>query len=268
MKTQIRLYNDLKKIVSFFSKQLKFDKFKNKLGRKLALSLEDTIALALFKQRNSIPTKKAVYEIFEPNCSYKTLVVNLNRWSQLALAILALLLKANRAKQHLVKHVDSTDIPVCLFKNAKAHQTMKGLASFAKSKHKGTYLGLKLHIITDLKRQLLSLRFTSAKVDDRQVVIPLSEGLNGVFMADGGYLSKKLAQDFYKEGKRILLAQPRKNMKKIMTKFENWLYGTRMIIEINFRNLKCFYGLVTSLPRSVNGYLANYIYSLLAYQIA
>jgi len=26
-----------------------------------------------------------------------------------------------------------------------------------------------------------------------------------------------------------------------------------------------FYGLITSLPRSVDGYFANYIYSLLAY---
>jgi len=31
--------------------------------------------------------------------------------------------------------------------------------------------------------------------------------------------------------------------------------------------LKMFYGLTTSLPRSAGGYLANYIYSLLAYQI-
>jgi len=56
-------------------------------------------------------------------------------------------------------------------------------------------------------------------------------------------------------------------MKKLMTEFEEWPYSTRMLIELNFRNLKMFYGLVTSLPRSVDGYLANYIYSLLAYQI-
>jgi len=57
-------------------------------------------------------------------------------------------------------------------------------------------------------------------------------------------------------------------MVKIITKFQEFLYGTRMLIELNFRSLKMFYGLVTSLPRSVAGYLANYIYSLLAYQIA
>lgn len=270
MKTQIKVYNDLKRIVSFFSKQLKFDKFRNKLGRKLALSIEDSISLALFKQANYIATKKSIYKIFELDChcSYKTMVVNLNRWAQLALVILVLLMNFNRTQQHLVKHIDSTDLPVCLFKNAQAHKTMKEVASFARKKGQGTYLGLKLHIITDLKRQLLSIKFSSANVDDRAVTLSLGKGLMGIFIGDAGYISKKLSQDFYEEGQRILLAQPRKNMKKIMTRFENWLYGTRMLIEINFRNLKCFYGLLTSLPRCVNGYLANYIYSLLAYQIA
>ena len=37
------------------------------------------------------------------------------------------------------------------------------------------------------------------------------------------------------------------------------------VIELNFRNLKMFFGLVTSLPRSVGGYLGNYISSILAY---
>jgi len=53
----------------------------------------------------------------------------------------------------------------------------------------------------------------------------------------------------------------------MMTQFEEMLYRTRMLIELNFRDLKLFHGLVTSLPRSVGGYLANYIYSILAYQI-
>ena len=104
-------------------------------------------------------------------------------------------------------------------------------------------------------------------MDDRKVVIRLSGGLNGIFMADAGYVSKKLSSEFYREKKRVLLANPRANMKKIMTEFEDKLCHTRMLIELNFRSLKMFYGLVTSLPGSAGGYLANYIYSLLAYQI-
>jgi len=266
MENKIILYEKIKTVVGFFSKHLKFDKFKNTIGRKLALPITDILASSLFKQKNHIATKKATYEILKPNCSYKTLVVNMNRFAQLAVIILVLLMKINRKNSHLVKHIDSTDIPVCLFKNAHNHKTMKGLAQFGRSS-KGTFYGLKLHLITDLKRRILRVKFTAGNVDDREMVIPLSKDLIGIFMADAGYISQKLAKEFHQEHKRVLLAKPRANMKKLMTEFEGWLYSTRMLIELNFRNLKMFYGLVTSLPRSVDGYLANYIYSLLAYQI-
>jgi len=125
-----------------------------------------------------------------------------------------------------------------------------------------------MHIISDFKRKLLALKFTGGACDDREMVMPLSKEITGILIGDAGYVSEKLRQEFYQENKRILLVKPRKNMKKVMSRFEQFLYDTRMIIELSFRNLKMFYGLVTSLPRSVDGYLANYIYSLLAYQIA
>lgn len=269
MKTQIKPYNDLKRTVNFFSKRLKFDKFLKKVGRKLAVSIEDVLTLSLFKQASGIAAKKSIYKIFQDNlnCSYKTLVVSLIRWAHLAAVILMLIMKANRVRQHLIKHIDSTDIPVCLFKNAHNHKTMKELAAFGRSS-KGVFFGLKLHMVADLKRKILSVKFTAGNVDDRELVFELTEGIIGYLIADAGYLKKSLQQKYYQENKRIMIAKPRKNMKKIMTKFEEMLYGTRMLIELNFRNLKMFCGLITSLPRSVNGYLANYIYSLLAYQIA
>lgn len=267
METRIQIYDDIKRIVSFFSKQLRIDKFKNNKGRKLALSIEEVISVALFKHKNGIPTKKAVHEMLKLKCSYKTLTVNMNRWYFLAVLVLTLIMKINRANQHAVKHIDSTDIPVCLFKNANAHKTMKGLASFRKST-KGTYYGLKLHLISDLKRKLLKIKFTSADVDDREVVIEMGKELWGILIADAGYIKKKLQEEYHQEGQRMMLVQPRKNMKKLATKFELWLYQTRMLIELNFRSLKMFHGLITSLPRSIDGYFANYIYSLLAYQIA
>lgn len=266
MKAFVPMYNLIKQMVKFFSKQLHFDKYKSQTGRKLALPIEEVISLAIFKQKNNIATKKSLYNIFKPKCSYKTLVINLNRWFFLAIIILVLLMKLNRQNAHLVKHIDSTDIPVCLFKNANNHKTMRRYAEYRK-KGQDTFLGLKLHIITDLEQKLLSIQFTGAKTDDRKVVMKMSEDLTGIFMADAGYISEKLSREFYQEHKRVLLAKPKKNMKKIMTKFEELLYRTRMLIEINFRELKLFYGLVTSLPRSVGGYLANYIYAILAYQI-
>lgn len=266
MKTVIQLYENLKQKVQFLYTQLKLDRHEKTKGRKLAVSIIDIITLSLFKQKNHIATKKSLFEIFDPPCSYKTLVVNMNQYARLAMILLAFFLNLNRFSTHPVKHTDSTDIPVCTNRKAKHHQTMQGLASWGKT-GKGWFYGLKLHITTDLKRKLLSVRFSGIG-DDRKIFMKLNKGLFGIFIADAGYISKKLQEEFYVEHKRILFAKPRANMNKIMTAFQNFLYGTRMLIELNFRSLKLFYGLVTSLPRSVNGYLANYIYSLLAYQIA
>jgi len=87
MRTFIQVYETIKQKVKVFSKYLRFDKLINKIGRKLALTIEEIISLALFKQTNGIAAKKSLYKIFQPDCSYKTLVVNLNRFAPLALKI-------------------------------------------------------------------------------------------------------------------------------------------------------------------------------------
>ena len=266
MKVLIPLYDRMKGVVKYFYKQLKLDKQEKHKGRKLAISIIDTISLALFKQRNNIATKKSIYRIFEMKCSYKTLVINLNRFSYLALLVLINIIRHNRRNQHFIKHTDSTEIPVCSNRKARNHKTMRNLASWGYT-GKGSFFGLKLHITADFDKKLLAVKFTSGNTDDREVFRDLNKDLLGLFVADSGYVSKKLQKDFNIKGQRILIAKPRKNMKKQMTELEEFFYKTRAVIEINFRNLKMFCGLLTSLPRSVNGYLANYIYSLLAYQL-
>ena len=263
MNSSIQKYNSIVTKVRFFFKQLKL-KIVKSTGRKLANTPEDTIALSLFKQTQGIKTKKSVWEIFSLKCSYKTLVVNMNRLSFHALVILQSILKWNQKNAHLVKHTDSTDIPVCLSKNAKHHRTMKDFASWGYS-GKGFYYGLKMSITTDLRRNLLAIRFGSSNSNDRETFKKMNKEMTGIFVADAGYISKDLEKEFYIENKRILFAKPKANMKRITTAFQNALYETRMLIELNFRNLKMFHELVTSLPKSIDGYLGNYVYSLLAY---
>jgi hypothetical protein len=250
------------------SKTLRIDKLTKKLGRKLALSIEDSVSIAVFWKKQNIKTKKSVYEILglDRYCSYKTLVVSINRFFALALAVMVFLLRIKRRNAHLIKHTDTTDIPVCLPKNARGHKTMRDWASWWNT-GKGYYYGLKLHLTSDLGRKVLAVKFTTAAASDRDTFLVLNKDLNGLFVADSGYVSAELEKRFYREGKRILLTKPYKTMKKLATAFELWLYDTRMLVEINFRILKEFLGLVTSLPRSVTGYLANYTYALLAYLI-
>jgi len=261
----LQVYQFLKDKVHFICEKLKLSKYENTTGRKLKISIPQTITLALHKQTQGIPTKKSIWNDFKKilQCSYKTLVVNMNKCALLALFILKILFKNNQNHSHLVKHTDSTDIPVCLNKNANHHKIMKGLAEWGYS-GKGWFYGFKLHLTADLNRNILSIAFAPGNVSDRKMFMKLNKDLEGMFVVDAGYVSEKLEKEFYRENKRILFSKPRKNMRKIITFWQQKLYDTRMIIELQFRSLKMFCGLITSLPRSINGYLANYIYSILA----
>jgi hypothetical protein len=262
----LQVYHWLKDKVKFLYHKLKLFKYEAATGRILALPLVETLTLSLYKQTQNVATKKAVWKDFQPSCSYKTLVVNMNRCALIALVILMRIIRENRRDAHLVKHTDSTDIPVCLPKNAKHHKTMYGLAEWGHS-GKGWFYGIKLHLTSDLKRKILAFSFSPGNTHGTKIFLKLNEDLDGIFVADAEYVSADLQREFYREHRRILFAKPRKNMKKIITAFQKKLYDTRMLIELNFRNLKMFFGLLTSLPRSISGYFANYIYAILAYAL-
>src|SRR3989338_3570558 len=109
-----------------------------------------------------------------------------------------------------------------------------------------------MSITTDLKGQMLAVRFGTGNGNDRETFKKMNKDMTGIFVADAGYISKDLEQEFYIENKRMLFAKPRANMKKLITDFQYHLYNTRMLIELNFRNLKMFHNLETSLPRSID----------------
>jgi len=172
-----------------------------------------------------------------------------------------------RKASHLVKFTDATDIPACLAKNATKHKTMQGLASWGYS-GKGFYYGLKMTLTRDDDGRLLGIVFSSANANDRDLFRRVNKEIDGIIVADAGYVSKQLEQDMYKEGKCWCLIKPLKTMKKLMTAWQYHLHNKRFQIEFDFRSLKMFHGLVTSLPRSVGGYIANYLNALLSFVLA
>lgn len=260
-------YQVVKRKVRKLVRFLKLNTLMPKVGRTSALSIEDSLTYGLYWKKANLKTKKALYELIEPDCCYKTFVVSINRWSSVAAFILMALLKINQCFQHPVKHIDSTAIPVCKYKNRYIHRTMCLLAAVGHTGD-GPFYGIKLHLISDLLGYLESLCFTSGNVPDRDpaTVVKLTKDVWGLLIGDAGYVSQKLAKLFNRTD-RLLMVKPYKNMRKLATKLQGLLYGTRMLIERHFRCLKEFYGLVTSITRSVNGYLANYFYAILAYQL-
>jgi len=235
-------------------------------GRPRKISEIDTLTLSLYQHTSTRSTKKSVYEDFKSilNCSYKTLVVSMNRSAVICFRLLCLIIRMGRTYQHLVKYTDATDIPVCLKKNADSHKTMKDFSELGRST-KGWFYGLKMTITRDYARKILAIKFPKASDNDRDIFRDINKDIYGVIVADAGYVSKQLEKDMNIDNKRWILIRPYKTMKKIMTKWQEDLYKGRFQIEFDFRSLKMFHGLITSLPRSINGYLANYIHAITSF---
>ena len=267
LQTSITIYQSLREIVIKVYHILKLHKHETPKGRKEIIHNIDAVTLALFKQAQGIATKKSLFEIIAPDCSYKTLVVSVNRTLELLKKVIGFLAVSNRAGCHLVKHTDSTDLPVCSIRKAKRHKTMHALASWSKTS-KGWFYGLKLHLTTDYDGKIVGLHFTTGNASDRDILKVMNKDLRGIFIADAGYLSAQLERDFYIEHERMLLTCMRSNMKKLARADDIALLNTRMRIEDNFGNLKQFHNLVSTVCRSVRGYLVNYLSSVLAYMVA
>ena len=161
-----KIYTNILQKVRYFYNQLQLKKLEKTTGRPLAIKLEELLTLALIKQKSGIETKKGLCETYEPKCSYKTLVVNLNRFALLALTVLQAIMDWNQKHAHIIKHTNSTDIPVCLNKNATRHKTMYGLAEWGHS-GKGFYHGLKLIITTDVNQKLLAFKIIKANTNGK-----------------------------------------------------------------------------------------------------
>lgn len=265
--TGITIYHTLNTIVSHFFQALKFKEREHAKGRKPALTNSEIVTCAIFKQRQNIATIQSLYDILEPPLSYQKFVDAINRIGIYLARIVTAIMRFLQRQSHVIKFTDSTELPVCLVKNAGHHRTMRGLAEWSKSS-KGWFYGLKLHLSSDVEGRVLALRLTPGNADDRAIFRKMNEKLRGLFVADAGYVSKELERDFFIEHERMLITGVRGNMKKLATFSQVALLNLRMRVEINFRLLKVCYGLVTSFPRSIDGYLTHYLAAIAAHLIA
>lgn len=262
------VYENYKRIVTYIKQKFNITISIALTGRPRKIEKLDALALALYKHASGRNTKISLYRDLckTLRCSYKTFVVAINESGLLALRILFILMRLNKKDAHLIKYTDSTDIPVCLKKNADKHKTMSCMAGFGRSS-KGWYYGLKMTMTRDYHGRILGLKFTPPGMNDRDIFREINQDIMGILVADAGYVSKELETDMHIDGKRWTLIRPYKTMKKLATLWQLWIYRGRFKIEFDFRSLKLFFGLVTSMPKSINGYLSNYMHALLAYAL-
>jgi len=125
-------------------------------------------------------------------------------------------------------------------------------------------MGSKMTITCDDNRRILALSFDSPKTTDRTLFVKVNANLNGIIVADAGYVSQDLENIMNTDTRRCLI-KPRANMKKLAEFWQLERHNRRLRIEFDVCSLKMFPGRVSSLPRSVEGYVNNYLFSRLSF---
>jgi hypothetical protein len=242
-------------------------------GRKSVLCTSELVTIWLIGKVYEVSCLKRLYELVSDRFSrdfrlpsYKNFVVGMNQSSVYMLVFIQTILGLTQSTKGDICFIDGTKLEVCKIYREGKHKTMRLLARKSKSTT-GWYYGLKLHLLCDKDGNLIRIKFTTATVDER---LPLQEFMESmtesVFVADAGYVSSSLEIQANKN-RNILLTAKRKNMKTLATIWNNKVMNMRSRIETVFDVLKERYNLVTSLPRSISGYLAHYIRTIFAYMI-
>jgi hypothetical protein len=195
--------------------------------------------------------------------SYQAFVDSCHRQAPLMLSLIEYLLVSDEP----MRFMDSTMIEVCKLIRADSHKVAKKLAKFGKN-HQGWHFGFKLHASINIKNQLSGLALTPADVYDAQMMPRILNEKTKIAVGDSHYGAKIMGRKIFENYGTIIVAPPHYTQKKkVVTWWQNLLLKMRPKIESVFGYLKERLNLVSSFPRSINGYLIHYLRILLSYQV-
>lgn len=200
--------------------------------------------------------------------AYSKFVEATNRYSVELRALLALLLHRNRQAQGAYPIVlqDSTAVAVCHVARARQHRTFRAWARKSKN-GMGWWYGFKLHVQCDEAGRLCGCDLTTATVDDRKLLDPLTRWMkDGMVVGDGGYLSQAKARELAQRGV-YLLTPTRKNMRHLASQFQLACLQLRHRVEELFEFLKCAFGAVRTTHRAAHALPIHLLCCLLAYSL-
>ena len=129
--------------------------------------------------------------------AYSKFVEATNRSRVELRALLALVLHRNRQAQgrYPIVRQDSTAIAVCHSARARQPRTFRAWARNSKN-GRGWWSGFTRHVQGEEAGRLCGCALTTATVDDRKLLDPLTRWLkDGIVVGDGGYLSKAKARE-------------------------------------------------------------------------
>ncbi len=247
-------------------------KEENKGGRPPALMNSELLAILLWDGLNEPhKTLKAVYcwikrdygDCFPHLPNYQNFVVHCHR----ALPTMVWLLQSLLHYEAILRFEDSTMLEVCKNHRIDAHKVAKAVAALGKN-WQGWHYGFKLHASIDHRSNLTGICFTPANVYDGDKVEGLVKGNTKILVGDSHYGSHALREKLWKQYGIIVVAPVHyKQRDKVMSGLQFILLRMRSKIEATFDYLKEHMHLVSSFPRSVEGYFVHYLRTLLGYQI-
>lgn len=166
-----------------------------------------------------------------------------------------------------IYYIDASCLPVCHIKRSKRHKVFKEIAQYGRTSV-GWFFGLKTHLVINDQGELIAFKFTKGNVNDGVAGKSLLESLQGFAFGDKGYIGKKLFEELFKKGLK-LITRKRKNMKEKLqlSDYEKQLLNQRNLIETVFDCLKHQYHIWHTRHRSVLNAMTNMMAALAAYTI-
>jgi Transposase DDE domain len=178
----------------------------------------------------------------------------------------AMLIHVLRGEETGVYFMDATSLAVCHNRRINRNKVFAGLAARGKSSM-GWFYGFKLHMVINHQGQIMAVKITKGNADDRTPVAEITSGLQGIIAADKGYISKKLFDECYRKGLKIITGI-RKTMKNILMPFaEKAILRKRFFIETQFDILKNVMTAQHTRHRSPISFLVNLLAAIIAHQI-
>jgi len=200
--------------------------------------------------------------------AYRKFVEATNRYSVELRAVLALMLHRNRQAQgaHPIVPQDSTAIEVCHVARVRQPRTFRDWARKSKN-GMGWWYGFKLHVQCDEAGRLCGFDLTTATVDDRKLLDPLTQWMkDGIVVGDGGYLSQAKAKALAQRGV-YLFPSIRKNMRYVASQFQLACLILRHRVEEVFEFMKGAFGAIRTTHRAAYALPIHLLCCLLAYSL-
>ena len=245
---------------------------KSKRGPACCLSISEIMAIEILFQMVGYRNFKTFYiyflkvywsKYFPKAPSYQRFVELMRR----AIFPLTLFTQFKGGKRTGIYYIDGSCLPVCHIKRSKRNKVFDEIAQYGKTSV-GWFFGLKIHLVINNVGELIAFKITRGNVHDGSAAQSLLSALKGLAFGDKGYIGKKLFDELFKSGLK-LITRKRKNMKEklVVTDYEKQLLNQRNLIETIFDCLKHKYHIWHTRHRSILNAITNLMAALAAYTI-